>query len=283
MPTPDSLVPSAPPPSFRPPLDGERLADRARNRDTIATYVEVLAKTSSTNDVCHEAAQLGAAEGLVVLAEEQESGRGQHGRQWNAPPRSSLLFSLLLRPTPELSQPAFLIAWAACAIAETLQREYGIDAHIKWPNDIVVAGRKFCGILTERRQATVVGIGLNVSIRPHEFPEELRMPAISLEDLWGQPIERTDFANLLLDELDALYVQAQSTNPTIIDQQWQSFAEPLVGKRVVVVTRSGERSGTLEHLSPMRGAVLRPENAAAKQQREEIAAENILRVTAATE
>ena len=145
------------------PLDRAIVDGATSSRDMIGRHVEILSETDSTNDRCHERAWDKKEEGLVIVAEYQSSGRGQRGSTWSAPRYSSLLFSILLFPEEELASARFLTAWAASGVASVL-RERGIDSRIKWPNDILIDGRKICGILVEQRIGTVVGIGLNVSI-----------------------------------------------------------------------------------------------------------------------
>jgi BirA family biotin operon repressor/biotin-[acetyl-CoA-carboxylase] ligase len=133
-----------------------------------------LRHTDSTNTRARELAARGAPHGTVVTAGEQSAGRGRQGRTWTAPPGRALLCSVLLRDPPRLLPLA-----AGVAVAEVA----GKEARLKWPNDVLVAGRKVAGILVEGRpqeQWAVVGIGLNVALRAEDFPAELRDRAGSL-------------------------------------------------------------------------------------------------------
>jgi BirA family biotin operon repressor/biotin-[acetyl-CoA-carboxylase] ligase len=133
-----------------------------------------LRATTSTNDRARELAQAGAPHGTLVTAGEQHSGRGRQGRTWSAPPGRALLLSLVLR-----DPPALLPLAAALAVAEVA----GPDAAIKWPNDVLVDGRKVAGILAEGRPHegwAVLGIGLNVALRVEELPAELHETAGTL-------------------------------------------------------------------------------------------------------
>ena len=124
--------------------------------------------TDSTNARARELAGRGAPHGTVVTAAEQSAGRGRQGRTWTAPPGRGLLFSVVIRDPPRLLPLA-----AGVAVAETV----GPDAQIKWPNDVLLGGRKVAGILVEARlqeRWAVVGIGLNVAVREADFPVELR-------------------------------------------------------------------------------------------------------------
>jgi BirA family transcriptional regulator, biotin operon repressor / biotin---[acetyl-CoA-carboxylase] ligase len=139
-------------------------------------------RTDSTNTRARELAEAGAPHGTVVTAGEQSEGRGRQGRVWTAPAGKGLLYSAVLRPLDErhlllpLSVPI-----AVCEAAESLRPD--IACQIKWPNDIWLEERKLAGILIEARPQdgwAVIGVGLNLSVAPDEFPPELRWPAISL-------------------------------------------------------------------------------------------------------
>jgi BirA family biotin operon repressor/biotin-[acetyl-CoA-carboxylase] ligase len=138
--------------------------------------------TDSTNSRARELVEAGAPGGTVVTAREQTAGRGRQGRVWTAPEGKALLYSAILRPLDErhlllpLSAPL-----AVCATAEALRP--GIECMVKWPNDVWLEGRKLAGILIEAKPQdgwAVIGVGLNLSIAPDEFPDDLRQPATSL-------------------------------------------------------------------------------------------------------
>lgn len=133
-----------------------------------------LRATDSTNSRARELAAAGAVHGTLVTAAEQSAGRGRQGRTWSAPPGQALLMSLLLRSWPPLLPLA-----AAVAVADVA----GVAARIKWPNDVLLEGRKVAGILVEARPQegwAVVGVGLNVAVRVEELPAELRHTAASM-------------------------------------------------------------------------------------------------------
>ena len=138
--------------------------------------------TDSTNTRARELAEAGAPGGTVVTAREQTAGRGRVGRVWTAPEGKALLYSAILRPLDErhLLLP-LSVPLAVCAAAEALRP--GIECQVKWPNDVWLEGSKLSGILIEARPQdgwAVIGVGLNLSIAPDEFPPNLRQPAISL-------------------------------------------------------------------------------------------------------
>ena len=169
-------------PRPRTPLDPGRLEQALRSRGASGWTPRLLGTTASTNADALAAAAEGAGAGLVVVAEEQTAGRGRLDRRWTAPPSSSLLVSVLLRPPASL--PVRTWGWlpllAGLAAAGAVQETAGVDARLKWPNDVVVDGpgwlgdpgpRKLAGLLVEAAGgAVVVGLGLNVDLDPHELP-----------------------------------------------------------------------------------------------------------------
>jgi BirA family biotin operon repressor/biotin-[acetyl-CoA-carboxylase] ligase len=140
------------------------------------------ARTDSTNTRARELAAAGAPGGTVVTAAEQTAGRGRQGRTWAAPPGGALLYSALLRPLEQrhLMLP-LAVPLAVCEAAEALRP--GLECGVKWPNDVLVDGRKLAGVLIEARPRdgwAVIGVGLNLTITPAEFPPELRDTATSV-------------------------------------------------------------------------------------------------------
>ncbi len=169
--------------------------------------VIVLDEVTSTNDYVWQRAREGAATGLVVFAERQTAGRGQRGNRWESASGPGLWFSLLLRPAITPAESARLTDWAARSVAETIETELHLKPIIKPPNDILLGGRKVSGVLVEMRveagggYAAIVGIGVNVSQQPEDFPEELRDRAISLSMAAKRPVDRLTFATALLRRL----------------------------------------------------------------------------------
>lgn len=138
--------------------------------------------TDSTNERARELAAAGAPGGTVVTAAEQSAGRGRRGRVWSAPPGKALLLSALLRPLELELEHVLLPLAVPVAVCEAIESLAPVTARIKWPNDVWVEGRKVAGVLIEARppEWAVIGIGVNVSIAPDEFPSDLRQPAISI-------------------------------------------------------------------------------------------------------
>src|SRR5215218_3756147 len=139
-------------------------------------------RTGSTNSRARELAAAGAPHGTVVTASEQTAGRGRQGRTWTAPPNKALLYSAIVRPLEEHhTMLPLAVPLAVCEAAEQLRPN--LDCKVKWPNDIHVEGRQLAGVLIEARPQdswAVIGVGLNLTIEPDEFPPELRDSATSI-------------------------------------------------------------------------------------------------------
>lgn len=156
----------------RPPLSEAALNRALVRPGSLWTGVTVVESTGSTNADLAAAAQEGAGEGAVLVAEEQLAGRGRLGRSWSAPARAALTFSVLLRPGPvPVSAYGWLPLLFGVAAASAVRRLAEVDVRLKWPNDLLIGERKLAGVLAERVEGgVVVGIGLNVLLRDDELP-----------------------------------------------------------------------------------------------------------------
>ena len=198
-------------------LDPDLLRAWVPESAVVGRQVLVFEETDSTNDLAARAGEDGLAEGLVIFAESQRAGRGTSGRRWVSPPRQNLLFSVLLRPVdlPAARWPELTFC-AALAVAEAAERLTGQAARIKWPNDVLLAGRKVAGILLEtyrrdRAGFVVIGIGLNVLQRAEDFDPAIRARAGSLAMIAAAarvdaaPPKREEAAAAVLTRLGELY------------------------------------------------------------------------------
>ncbi len=186
----------------RPPLSATRLRQALVTPGGFWTELLVKDETGSTNADAAAAARAGAAEGLIVVAERQTAGRGRLDRQWVSPPRAGLTLSVLLKPP---SRYQWLPLLAGVALVETVRRMGDVDAVLKWPNDLLIDGRKCAGILAESVGGSVVlGIGLNVTLREAELP---RPDATSLLLAGSTCVDRDPLLRALLRTLADRYVQ----------------------------------------------------------------------------
>jgi BirA family biotin operon repressor/biotin-[acetyl-CoA-carboxylase] ligase len=194
----------------------------------IGREIHCLETTDSTNSRVRDLGLEGAADGTVVTAEEQSAGRGRRGRSWVSPPGRNLYMSVLLRtdlPAEAVSQLSLLAGVAACEVL----REWCDDAALKWPNDVLVGGRKVVGILSElearrERPFVVLGIGINVNMALEEFPEDLRDKAGSLLMATGKPVDRGRVAGLLLSRLEERYEDLRRHGFAPIAERWRTLS-----------------------------------------------------------
>lgn len=204
------------------------------------------AATGSTNADAAAAARDGAVEGTVVVAEEQSAGRGRLGRTWVSAARVNLYASVVLRPWIVPAEAPQLSLVAGLAVAAALERE-GLDARIKWPNDVLLDGRKVCGILTEieaeadRVSFVVVGIGVNLNSTLEHFPAELHDKATSVVLASGRRVDRARFAARLLAELERRYEGFREHGFAALAAEWESRSDML--GREICVSAGGEELG----------------------------------------
>jgi BirA family biotin operon repressor/biotin-[acetyl-CoA-carboxylase] ligase len=177
------------PDAERPALDAAALTAALTAESGLWRAVEVVGAIGSTNAELVARAAAGEAEGLVLVAEHQQAGRGRLDRTWTSPPRAGLTVSVLLRPDVPAARRAWLSLLTGVALAEAVSEVAGVRASLKWPNDLLAPdGAKLAGILAESAgSAVVVGVGLNVSTRRDELPDT----GTSLDLVAGAPVDRS--------------------------------------------------------------------------------------------
>jgi BirA family biotin operon repressor/biotin-[acetyl-CoA-carboxylase] ligase len=241
---PDILAPSL--------IQGE-LGEKEIGRSIIHCF-----RTDSTNTVALDLAQQGAEHGTVVVAEEQTAGRGRLGRTWYSEKSSGIYVSVILRPPLSPTAAPILTLMAGVATHHALSSVTGLGVDIRWPNDLLVNGKKVCGILTEmsaelgRLHAIVLGIGINVN--HGEMPAELKSVATSLRIETRRTWSRVQIFIALLKELERYYRMLLEKGSAAIAERWASASTYASGKRIRIVTAEAEslattigldRSGTL--------------------------------------
>lgn len=191
----------------------------------VGRRVDVFAELTSTNDLPD------AAPGTVAVADHQTAGRGQYGRTWLTRPGEALLMSVFLDPPAEVRRPVVLTAWAAVGVAEAVAELTGVQAAVKWPNDLLAGGKKVCGILIEQRGLVAVGIGLNLNQTAGEFAERGLPEAASLRTLTGRTFDRDAVLEVVVRKLDAEYARQASGQPAMVEAGWR-WRLGLLGKTV---------------------------------------------------
>lgn len=205
----------------------------------------------STNTEALREARLGAEEGLCIVAEEQTAGRGRHGRKWISAKGSGLSFSVVLRPKLESRFLPLITLTAGVAVADTLKL-FGLKPDIKWVNDVLVGGRKICGILAENADsehgpAVVLGIGINLT--DANFPPELAQAATSVSSEADRAVSGRELLELLLGRFEHFYDLLQSPDgPAKIIEEWRLRSSYYAGKRVTVRTGEEIIEGTTDGL-----------------------------------
>ncbi len=210
------------------------------------TDVRRIAETASTNDDVMALARGGAAEGIVVVADHQTSGRGRRGRTWHAPPGGSLLVTVLLRPPAEVADLVPMVA--GVAMAEGVEAVAGVPAALKWPNDLVAPDdRKLGGMLAEAdwrdgEVAVAVGFGVNVNW-PEALPADLVDSAVALNHLTGAAVDRDSVLAAYLERLGRGYDALTRGDRAAAVAAWRSRLTTL-GRFVRVELRDGSVTGT---------------------------------------
>ncbi|SHJ96541.1 BirA family transcriptional regulator, biotin operon repressor / biotin-[acetyl-CoA-carboxylase] ligase [Malonomonas rubra DSM 5091] len=213
--------------------------EKGLNCSHLSTTLICLPELDSTNARARQLAEEDAAEGTVVIADRQSAGRGRLGRCWESPSAVNLYCSILLRPQIPVQQAPQLTFLSAVAVAETLQQLYRIDAKVKWPNDVLVDGKKIAGLLNEMNAETeqihfvILGIGVNLNMSTEQFPEELNYPATSVLIETGQQVDRPAFVRALLQLLDDYYGEFLQQGFVSIRRRWETLCD-MMSQRVSV-------------------------------------------------
>jgi len=210
-------------------LSLERLR-RHLTTEVVGHHLYVFNSVDSTNRALARLADRGAAEGTVVLAEGQTAGRGRHGSQWFSPEGANLYASVLFHPGIAPRELPLFVPIASLALVETVWLE-GAPALIKWPNDVVVRGRKLGGVLVEaaviggRLAYVILGIGVNLNVQPAELAAGLGVTAegaVSLQEILGREVERNAFAATLLNRLEKWHHTFLTRGPDAVRAAWQA-------------------------------------------------------------
>ncbi|MBI5485369.1 MAG: biotin--[acetyl-CoA-carboxylase] ligase [Deltaproteobacteria bacterium] len=223
-------------------LDAESIRPYLESK-CIGQSLVCLKQTLSTNADAFKLAEQGAAEGTVVMADSQNAGKGRRGRFWASPEGVNLYCSAVLRPLIMPHQAPQLTFLSAVAVARAIEATTALKPEIKWPNDVLISGRKVAGLLNEMSAETdginfvILGIGVNLNMTADQFPDDLRHPATSIMLESGSKVVRSHFAASVLNELDKLYAVFLLSGFAPVRQEWQQRCN--AGGRQIVVSDAG--------------------------------------------
>ena len=241
-------------------LKGKRIGKEIRRHDSVP----------STQKIAHEWAKEGAVEGSIVVAEQQTEGRGRLGRSWHSPFGTGIWCSLILRPNIALPEAPQLTLLAAVAITRAIKKLLDVDISIKWPNDLLSDGKKFCGILTELNAEAdqihyiVIGFGINVNVEIENFPEQLRDIATSLTIQTGEHISRVRLLAEILNEFELLYDLYLKDGFRPIKLLWETYALS-IGQKITARTLQGDIVGVAKGIDDFGVLILEAEDGSIKK------------------
>lgn len=192
--------------------------------------VRAFGSVGSTSDVARRLAAAGAPEGTVVVAGTQWAGRGRRGDPWHSP-RGGLWFSMVLRPGLPDDDAHGVCAAASLAVSRAVRVAAGVPAEVKWPNDVLVGGRKVAGVLVEGGRAGnyVLGVGINVNVPADEMPVAAGYEATSLEREAGRRFDRAELLGAFLSEFEPRYIALKRGGVAAIAGEWRTASSARAG------------------------------------------------------
>jgi BirA family biotin operon repressor/biotin-[acetyl-CoA-carboxylase] ligase len=232
----------------------------ALNTSIMGASIEIIKTTVSTQEEARKRAEQGAAEGTLIVAEEQTGGKGRLGRKFFSPYGKGVWMSLILRPQQPVKITSQLTLLTGVAVCRAIRRTTALEAGIKWPNDILINKRKICGILLESViedevvRYCIAGIGISVNLDVEDYPDDLRELASSIKIESGTSMDRTLLIAAVMDEFESLYKLYQQEGFQAIASLWEALSV-MIQQKVVVSTHQGQREGIAVGLDPS-GALL---------------------------
>lgn len=233
------------------PLTAEVIESRLKTR-LFGTKIYAFDRLGSTNNFAKRLAREGAEAGTLVVAEEQTRGRGRLSSQWYSPPGTGLWLTLILPSDIERNQLGLIPILSGVSVAQTLE-SVGLQAALKWPNDVLINGKKVCGILTEsefrldKLHVLIVGIGLNVNQRAADFPEAIRHKSTSLCQEVGKTLDRVDLLVNLIQNFESNYKNLSEGEREQILTAWRQRC-PFIGQNITVKNETSQLSGIFESI-----------------------------------
>lgn len=228
---------------------------------TVITYD----RTTSTMDIAKKIARTGFKNGTVIFSEEQTHGKGRSGHSWSCPRYKGLLFTLLLTHNIQHDHLCLLTGTMAISVTETIRETLKLPAEIKWPNDILIGGKKVGGILVElergfkKQLIFLIGIGLNVNVTEKELPKQTRLPATSLTIENKGFVNRIQLAKALLQDIDKWYSILRDEHFRYIAERWKELCVT-IGETLTIAECDTEYTGKVIDISNNGGLVLKLNN-----------------------
>ncbi|MBG9909945.1 biotin--acetyl-CoA-carboxylase ligase [Bacillus xiamenensis] len=217
--------------------------------EVFGRYIYFQEEVASTQLIAHDLVNEGAPHGSLVVSDHQTNGKGRLQRAWYSPNGTGIWMSLILRPEIPLHKAPQMTLLASVAIAEAIAQETGLSPSIKWPNDILLNGKKVVGILTELKaeadqvHAVIIGPGINVNQTAEDFPDELKGIATSLRMELDKKVDRAALIQTIMSTFEKRYDEYRKHGFAPIKQLWESFAVT-IGKRIVARTFHEQYIGT---------------------------------------
>ncbi|MTI46510.1 biotin--[acetyl-CoA-carboxylase] ligase [Sporosalibacterium faouarense] len=239
--------------------------NRLLNTNIIGNKIIHFDSIDSTNTYAKELASRQEKAGTVIIAEEQTAGKGRLGRNWTSPKGKGIWMSLILKPDIDPTDAAKITQIGAAAVCEAI-RDMGIEAYVKWPNDIILNNKKVCGILTEMSgelntiNYIVMGIGINANIDSTEFPDDIRKIATSLKEYHREEIDRKHLVASILNRFEDLYKELIDENSIKRSIKICKDSSILLGKQVRIISRHKEELGKAIDITENGELIIEKEN-----------------------
>ncbi|MCG8606488.1 biotin--[acetyl-CoA-carboxylase] ligase [bacterium] len=246
------------------PIVGDELRKQLRCK-LIGREIYAFKQISSTNNFAKRLAQNGRAEGIIVLSDSQTMGRGRLGRSWYAPPGLALSFSLVLRPATALDRLGLIGLLCGVTLVQTLERLSNLTAELKWPNDVLINGKKVCGILVEseaseqKSKYALLGIGINVNQSGNDFSKEIRQTATSLLLETKRSWNRIELLMHFLQTFEENYIKFKNGDQSFVCREW-SARSPHLHSMLKLRVGLEEVEGEFERVDEFGRMVLRTQD-----------------------
>ncbi len=243
-------------------MDEKTIAQNLRTR-TFGKNFHFFRTIDSTNSKAKEIAATGTHTGTLIIAEEQNAGRGRLGRSWISEKGKSLTFSVILQPQIPVSNLGIISLYAGVAVCNAIRKTTSQTTECKWPNDVLIRKKKVCGILSEivhhsgKTMSVIVGIGVNVN--QSDFPQEVQSIATSLSLESGKEYDCTMILSNILEQMEELYFLIQHSRYTEIINQWKSLSS-IIGSSICVDQSGKLLYGTAKDIRDDGGLIIEREN-----------------------